>query len=161
MGFGGGAVLDNDGTSQYCQMGRVRLARRRGIREEPVTESPSIYAVPTPSLAGMGRVALRTRATRSRVGRGTPGLGDVAGREATVKDCGVAVAKVLGHNWVPIPSKGFVANVGTVLVLPGARRSQRRTFRLGAWPADRAGTGRRTRSSPRTGKPSAWRRGPA
>ena len=41
-------------------------------------------------------------------------MGDVAGREATVKACGVAVARMLGHNWVPIPSKGSGTNVGTI-----------------------------------------------
>ena len=58
--------------------------------------------------------------------RGTPGLGDVAGREATVKVCGVVVAMVQGHSWVPIPSKGSRVNVGTVLVFPDRRRRQRR-----------------------------------
>lgn len=87
-------------------------------------------------------------------------LGEVAGGEATVKACGVAVAMVQGHNWVPIPSKGSAVNVGTVPVLPGVGRNQRHMAWLGSWPAERAGTGRRTRSSPGAGKPPAWRRGP-
>ena len=32
---------DNDGTDQYCQMVRVRLARQKGVREEPASESSS------------------------------------------------------------------------------------------------------------------------
>jgi hypothetical protein len=32
---------DNDGTSQHCQMARVRQARRKGVREEPAAERPS------------------------------------------------------------------------------------------------------------------------
>jgi hypothetical protein len=37
----GGSSLDNAGTGQYCQMVRVRLARRRGVRvQEPVVEPP-------------------------------------------------------------------------------------------------------------------------
>jgi len=32
---------DNDEAGQYCQMTRARLARRRGVREEPAAESPS------------------------------------------------------------------------------------------------------------------------
>ena len=32
---------DNDGTDQYRQMVRVRLARQKGVREEPATESSS------------------------------------------------------------------------------------------------------------------------
>ena len=74
--------------------------------------------------------------------------------------CGVAVARMLGHNWVPIPSKGSEVNVGTISFPPEDRRSQRRGVRLSARPADRAGMGRRTRSSPRPGKPVTWRRGP-
>src|SRR3954449_8017885 len=46
--------------------------------------------------------------------RGTPGLGDVAGREATMKACGLVVAMLQGHSWVPIPSNGCGMNVGTV-----------------------------------------------
>ena len=61
------------------------------------------------------------------VGWGTAWLGDVAGREATVKVCGVVVAMVQGHSWVPIPSKGSRMNVGTVPALPDDRRRQRRT----------------------------------
>jgi hypothetical protein len=47
--------------------------------------------------------------------------------EATVKACGVVVAMVQGHSWVPIPSKGSWMNVGTVPALPDGRRRQRRT----------------------------------
>ena len=68
------------------------------------------------NLADSGRVASRTLAASAV--RGTPGLGDVAGREATVKACGVTVARMLGHNWVPIPSKGSEVNVGTIPVPP-------------------------------------------
>jgi hypothetical protein len=49
---------------------------------------------------------------------GTPWLGDVAGREATVNGCGVAVAMLQGHSWAPIPSKGSRVNVGTALAAP-------------------------------------------
>ena len=48
----------------------------------------------------------------------TPGLGEVAGREATVKVCGVAVTMLQGHSWVPIPPTGSAVNVGTVLMVP-------------------------------------------
>jgi hypothetical protein len=51
------------------------------------------------------------------VGR-TPGSGEVAGREATVKVCGVAVAMLQGHSWVPIPPNGSAVNVGTVPMVP-------------------------------------------
>ena len=49
---------------------------------------------------------------------GTSGLGDVAGREATVKVCGVAVAMLQGHSWTPTPSNGSTVNVGTISAVP-------------------------------------------
>ena len=97
----------------------------------------SQYETTDSNLADAGRVASRTF-TASAV-RGTPGLGDVAGREATVKACGVAVARMLGHNWVPIPSKGSRVNVGTIPASSEVRRRQRRHRGLSARPADRAG----------------------
>ena len=57
------------------------------------------------------------------VGR-TPWLGDVASREATVKDCGVVVAMLQGHSWAPTPSKGSGVNVGTIPVAPHPASSQ-------------------------------------
>jgi len=78
MGVVGGAVLDNDESFQYCQMGRARLARRRGIREEPAAERPSRRNHRPPNLADMGRIASRTRWPLGC--RGTSRLGDVAGR---------------------------------------------------------------------------------
>ena len=50
--------------------------------------------------------------------RGTPGLGDVAGREATVNVYGVAVAMLQGHSWAPTPSNGSTVNVGTIAAAP-------------------------------------------
>ena len=67
------------------------------------------------NLADLGWVAARTRDMSSR---GTPWLGDVAGREAVVKVCGVAAAMLQGHSWVPIPSNGLKVNVGTIPVVP-------------------------------------------
>lgn len=57
--------------------------------------------------------------------RGTSGPGDVAGREAMVKVCGVAVAMLQGHSWAPTPSNGSTVNVGTTLVAPDPGRGQR------------------------------------
>lgn len=39
-------------------------------------------------------------------------------REATVKACGVAVAMVQGHSWVPIPPIDHMVNVGTRPPIP-------------------------------------------
>jgi hypothetical protein len=73
-----------------------------------------------------------------------------------VKACGVVVAMVQGHNWVPIPSNGSRVNVGTTPAIPAGCRSQRHLGRVGAGPTDLVGVGRRTRSSPRLGKPITW-----
>jgi len=51
-------------------------------------------------------------------GWGTPRLGDVADREATVNACGVAVAMLQGHSWTPTLSKGSRVNVGTIPAVP-------------------------------------------
>jgi len=48
----------------------------------------------------------------------TPRLVDVAVREAMVKVCGVAVARLQGHSWAPTLSNGQKVNVGTVLLVP-------------------------------------------
>jgi hypothetical protein len=66
---------DNDETGQYCQMVWARLARRRGVREEPAAESPSNYP-PAPTW----RIwAGQQRAPDRRAGSGTPGSENVVG----------------------------------------------------------------------------------
>ena len=67
-----------------------------------------------PDRSGLGSNACPTGTTGWR----TPWLGYVAGREATVKDCGVAMARLQGHSWAPTPSKGSGVNVGTTWSVP-------------------------------------------
>ena len=50
---------DNDGTDQHCQMVRVRLARQKGVREEPATERFSRQSSGS-NLADQGRAATHT-----------------------------------------------------------------------------------------------------
>ena len=50
--------------------------------------------------------------------RGTPWPVDIAGREATVKVCGVVVAMLQGHSWAPTSSNGSIVNVGTISAVP-------------------------------------------
>jgi hypothetical protein len=54
------------------------------------------------NLTDPGWAAARIRASVRR----TPWLVNVAGREATVNVCGVAVAKLQGHSWSPNPTSG-------------------------------------------------------
>ena len=90
------------------------------------------------NLADVGWVATRTRTAKASW-RGTPGLGDVAGREATMKACGVIVARLQGHSWAPTPSKGSGVNVGTISMVPVPASSQlvgvkvRRRLMLSGW----------------------------
>ena len=53
-----------------------------------------------------------------KVVRGTPRSGEVADREATMKDCGVVVAMLQGHSWAPTPSMVSGVNAGTIPVAP-------------------------------------------
>ena len=55
--------------------------------------------------------------------RGTPWPVDIAGREATVNACGVAVAMLQGHSWAPTPSNGSTVNVGTIPAVPSPASS--------------------------------------
>ena len=69
------------------------------------------------NLTDLGWVAARTRLAWASWG--TPGSVDIADREVTVKDCGVAVARLQGHSWAPTPLKGSRVNVGTTSPVPG------------------------------------------
>ncbi len=111
---------DNAGTGQHCQMVWVRQARRKGVtRVNQRLNAPQETATSS-NLADVGWVATRTRTTTALPlsGRGTSGLGDVAGREATPKACGVGVAMLQGHSWASTPSKGSRVNVGTIHAVP-------------------------------------------
>ena len=76
--------------------------------------APQVHP-PAPNLADMGWVAPRTHLAEvtasGAAGCSCPG-GELADRrmssvrEAMVKACGVAMAMVQGHSWIPIPSNG-------------------------------------------------------
>ena len=55
-----GSSPDNAGTAWYYQTGRVRLARREGVREEPAAERLSRENTSS-NLADVGWAATRTR----------------------------------------------------------------------------------------------------
>lgn len=67
------------------------------------------------NLADLGWAAARTRRWLS--GNSWIGIA-VVGREATVKVCGVAVARLQGQSWAPNLSSGSEVNVGTTLAVP-------------------------------------------
>jgi hypothetical protein len=61
------------------------------------------------------------------------------GGEATVKVCGVAVARLQGHSWAPTLSNGSEVNVGTISAVPSPASSllvggkARRRLMLSGW----------------------------
>jgi hypothetical protein len=57
-----------------------------------------------------------------------------------VKACGVVVAMVQGHSWVPIPSKGSWMNVGPFRLSRTTIAASGVPDRVDAWPAGREGT---------------------
>lgn len=77
-------------------MARVRQARWEGVREKPVSKSPSRRDHQLKS----GRYGLGSSAHPYNQ-RGTPRPVYVVGREATPKACGVSVAKLQGYSWTP------------------------------------------------------------
>jgi len=110
-----GAAPTTTGRPWYRQTGRARQARRTGARvQEPVVEPPQVERRLQPG--GYGPVS---SAHLNRVGDPGAGRGDfgsvlgLAGSEATVKVCGVVVARLQGKSWAPIPSNDHVVNVGT------------------------------------------------
>jgi len=72
------------------------------------------------NLADMGREAVRDH---RREAGSTPEPVGFAGKEATVKDCGVAVAMLPGQSWAPNSSNGREVNVGTARGRPPFRVS--------------------------------------
>jgi hypothetical protein len=78
-------------------------------------QSP-VSGVPALNLADMGRSA----ACAYRLGRGgrLRKPGEIAGPEAVVKVCGVAMARLPGHSWAPTSSTGRMSERGNRLGSP-------------------------------------------
>ena len=73
-------------------------------------------ATTSSNLTDLGWAAVH--AGGDRIAPATPVSIKIAGREATVKVCGVAVAMPQGHSWAPPLSIGTTVNVGTHPVAP-------------------------------------------
>ena len=99
-------------TARWCGSGKRdgKVYARNQRRKVPQAKTTSSK----PDRSGLGSNAHPTGTTGWR----TPWLGDVAGREAMVKDCGVAMARLQGHSWPPTPLKGSRVNVGTTSSTP-------------------------------------------
>jgi hypothetical protein len=94
----GESSLDNDGTGRHCQTARVRQARRKGVRtQKPVVEPPQVFP-PAPTW----RIWAGQQCTPDEVSDDSLAL-RTERREATVKACGVTVARLQGKSWTPTP----------------------------------------------------------
>ena len=111
----GGSSPDNDGTGWDCQTAWVRQSRREGVTRVNQWQSP-VSGVPTPNLADMGRSA--AHAHRADRGGRLRMPGEIAGPEAMVKDCGVAMARLPGHSWAPTSTTGRMSERGNRLGSP-------------------------------------------
>lgn len=122
-----GSSSVNAGTVWYCQTGRVRQARREGVRvQEPAVEPPQVR-----NRLETWRIWAGQQCTPSVVFAGaTPKPVRWAGGEATRKACGVLVARLQGNSWAPHPSIGHWVNVGTIPSLPPRRPARAAAGRL-------------------------------
>ncbi len=147
-----GSRPDNAGTVRHRQTGRVRQARREGVREEPALTSRKQRA--GSNLTDRGRFAVRA-SRKSR--EATLGPVEIAGWEAMSNGCGVGVARLPGSSWAPNLSIGQTVNVGTVFGSPFLLPSQG-----GSGQTHRRLTARRRGGAsvvvPSVGKPRTWRR---
>ena len=105
---------DNDGTGQYCQMVRVRQQDRKAYVRNQRLKAPQ----KTQRLEPGGSGPRSNAHPHSDTGWGTLWSVYVAGREAMVNACGVAVAMLQGHSWTPTLSNGWEMNVGTIPPVP-------------------------------------------
>ncbi len=152
----GGSSPVKAGTGQYCQMVGVRRARQRGVTQVNQWLNPRKTRTGSkPGGSGPGSSARRSSVRRSATPHATR-PGRRGGREESLRRTrGDAVGAQLGVD----PVKRFAVNMGTAITLPAACRAVRP--RESSSSADGVVVGRSPRSSPRTGKPSTWRRGAA
>jgi hypothetical protein len=106
-------------TARWCGLGKrdgqVYVCRNQWLN--PLKWTPGS------NLADLGRSAVHTRvASVAWVTLGSV-LG-LAGSEATVKACGVAVARLQGKSSAPIPSNEHMVNVGTIPGSPSPPAAQ-------------------------------------
>jgi hypothetical protein len=100
----GGSSPDNDGAGRHCQTAWVRQARRSGVRtQKPVLEPPQATRRLETWWIWAGQQCMSTRL--GELGNSVAGVRSVRA-EATAKSCGVAVARLQGNSWTPIPSNG-------------------------------------------------------
>jgi hypothetical protein len=113
----------------------VRLARRKGVREEPTFKAPQARRQLEPGGSGLVSNAY----PYGLAVRGTLWSVVTAGREAMVNVYGVVVAMLQGQSWAPTPSNGSTVNVGTIPAVPSLASSPlvggkaRRRLMLPGW----------------------------
>ncbi|WP_276082661.1 transposase [Nonomuraea thailandensis] len=108
---------DNAGAGRHCQTARVRQARPEGVKRVNQWVTPRKSRAGS-NLVDQGRCAVRDHAD---LARSTPKPYVFDGGEATLKVCGVGVARLPGYSWAPNRPIGCVVNVGTARGRPSAR----------------------------------------
>jgi hypothetical protein len=148
----GGSSPDKAGSGQHCQMAEVRRARQTGVTQVNQRSTPRNPRTGSkPGGSGPGCNA-RPPFTMRRSSPKAAQFGCLGGREESLRRTRGDVA---GAQLDANPVKRFAVNMGTAAMLPPAGRVRSRE---GASSADGVAVGRSLRSSPRTGKPSAWQR---
>ncbi len=97
-----GSSPDNDGTGRHCQTARVRQARQRGVTRVNQWLNP-LKRGTSSNLVDMGWAAVCVDSIDEKT---TPTSVLDADQEATMKVCGVVVARPQGQSWTPILSTG-------------------------------------------------------
>jgi len=151
-GSGGSSPVEA-GTGQYRQMAGVRRARQRGVTQVNQWSKPRNPRTGSkPGGSGPGCSA-RSPLTMRRSSPEAAQSGRLGGREESLRRTrGDAAGAQLDAD----PVKRFMVNMGTAITLPAASRATGRGESSSS--ADGVVVGRSPRSSPRTGKPSTWRR---
>ena len=152
----GGSSPDNAGTGQYRQMAWVRQARQRGVTQVNQWLNPRKTRTGSKSGGSGPGSSARPPSFHAAGDSVGDGLGRQGGHEESLRRTrGDAAGAQLDAD----PVKRFTVNMGTAITLPAAIRVVRPRERSSS--ADGVVVGRSPRSSPRTGKPSTWRRGAA
>ena len=141
-----GSSPDNDGTGRHCQTARVRQARREGVVRANQWLNPLKRGIGS-NLADVGRDAVRAGPS----GPATPWLVFRGWRGGHGEGLRRTHGEAAGAKLDAAPVDRSAMNVGNH---PGAAR----LARAGSLSAVGPGVGRSLRSSPRSGKPAAWRR---
>jgi hypothetical protein len=141
-----GSSPDNDGTGRYCQTARVRQARREGVARANQWLNPLKRGIGS-NLVDVGRGAVL--ACPDWAGDSGVGISWLARRPW---------GRSAAYSWRGCRGKAGRRPRRSIIGERGNHPGAARPRRAGSLSAVGPGVGRSLRSSPRSGKPAAWRR---